>query len=994
MTTIEKAAPDTGHSSRKTIKNHWLSPRRKRFWIILLILLYTLLGFFAAPTLIRNSVTALLQEDLGRAASIGKIKVNPYALSLRIQDFRLDDRDGVRLAAFDGFYVNFQFLSILKWAWTFSQVELYNPYIHFERLANGELRVTRFLQDFASLHPPETDLAQQAEEPGKVPRLLIRNLVLQNGRMDAVDNLPATPVELKLSPININIQELNTIPDLHGRQQVVIRLPGNAKLEWNGSLSLAPLESSGELSLQGLQIDPVLAYLENLLPLEAIRASLSAGFKYHVTQGADELSLDIDELDITLDDLLVNGLAPATNFVVAKQVSLRDGKLRYPEKSLHFGKLNIRNPEFTAWLNEDGSPSVMELVPKPGKPAEITEEPGRDTASLPWRLGIGEFTLDSGRISLSDRSIQPNAAVELTRLSSRINGINNEPGVLMPFELSGSLGGGGTYSLDGELGVLPGLSLSAAISTGDIPLSLAQPYAQQFAHILIGGGVLNSRLELALPAGEKLSLGGSLQVPGLEVGETLGQEKLLGWATLDIDRFDLDGKTLHISQLDLEKPYGRMVVFEDMSTNVANIVKPATGDMPPPADAEAMEIVIGGISVNQGLMDFADFSLPLPFATHITGLDGSISTIATESTEPANIQLEGQVDEYGLARIGGSMNMLDPVQHTDVTLEFRNLLMSSLSPYTVAFAGRKIAQGALDLGLVYRIDEGQLHGDNDIVLSDLVLGEKVDHPDAASLPLGLAVSLLKDADGVIRIDLPVEGDVNDPEFKIGGVIWKAFTGLITKLVSAPFKLLGNLIGVESEDFGQFEFLAGRSDLTPPEMEKVAQLVEALQKRPELGIEINGVWNRGTDVPALKLARLRDTLSQRLGSNLGEWQENNMMLDDGMQAAVESLFTERFPDTPLESLKSAHTAPPADDPDGKPVFDQLAYATDLWNRLQEAEVVSDGELTTLANQRAEAIHNAFLAEGSIGPERVTIGEPVAADSGDGEWVKLELKVASG
>jgi len=204
------------------------------------------------------------------------------------------------------------------------------------------------------------------------------------------------------------------------------------------------------------------------------------------------------------------------------------------------------------------------------------------------------------------------------------------------------------------------------------------------------------------------------------------------------------------------RAFGRFVIHEDMTTNLATLVIEQTEDSDAGTKAEPMTIIIGGIRVEEAAMDFADFSLPLPFATHIANLDGTISTIATNSTAPANIKLEGKVDEYGLARIEGSMNMLDPINHTDVTVEFRNLLMSSLSPYTVQFAGREIDEGKLDLGLIYRIEEGQLHGENDVVMSDLVLGEKVDHPDAASLPLGLAVGLLKDADGVIKIDLPVE----------------------------------------------------------------------------------------------------------------------------------------------------------------------------------------------------------------------------------------------
>jgi hypothetical protein len=563
----------------------------------------------------------------------------------------------------------------------------------------------------------------------------------------------------------------------------------------------------------------------------------------------------------------------------------------------------------------------------------------------------------------------------------------------MPLAVNGKLAEGGNYNLNGSVGIFPEFSMSGTASIRGVPLALGQPYVQQFAHIELESGVLDSDIELAVDSGSNFTAGGSLQIPGLEINDTLHDERLLGWDKLDIDHFDLNSEGLHISQMVFEQAFGRFVIHEDLTTNLAALLIEQDADVDDEAIEEPMTVIIGGIRVDEGAMDFADFSLPLPFATHIAHLDGTISIIATNSNAPANIRLEGQVDEYGLARIEGSMNMLDPIRHTDVTVEFRNLLMSSLSPYTVQFAGREIDEGKMDLGLVYRIEEGQLHGENDVVISDLVLGKKVEHPDAASLPLGLAVGLLKDADGVIKIDLPVEGDINDPGFRIGGVIWQAISGMITKIVSAPFRLLGQLIGIESEDLGQFEFLAGRYDLTPPELEKVVQLEQALQQRPELAVEISGVTDPKIDVPALKLIRLRSVANERLAEGLGDKDENAMMLDVEIRAVVELLFTERFPDIPPESLKITHTAPPADDPEGKQVLDELAYATDLWKRLLESEVISEQDLADLATARAEVIKTAFLANGQFDGGRIVITETQEVESEDGEWVKLELAVAS-
>jgi len=990
MTTSEQAPTDSSHSLSTVIKDRWLNPRRKRFWAILIVLFYTLMGFFVVPIIIKNSVIGLLQDDLGRVTSMEKVEVNPYVLSLRVQGFEVIDTDGVKLAAFDEFLVNFQLSSLFNWAWTFSQVQLTGPFLYFERFEAGDTRLEHLLADFAKTRPPAAG-EDKSTENESAPRLLIQNLGLNAGHVDAKDNVPVTPVEYQLSPINISIQELNTLPDHDGRQSVVIHLPNDASLQWNGGLTLAPLDSDGELILKGLHIDPAIAYLEGLLPLESVSGTLSSSFQYHLfLDDAGELNAKIDELEAELDDLLLSGLAPVTKFVDIPKISLLGGVLRYPQQSLHFSKLGIESPQLTAWIKEDGGLSVMDLIPTENEATESADIDSTDTA---WQLGIDEFSLQGGGLALSDRSVQPTAAVNVAELQVKISEISNADAVLMPFKLAGKLAEGGDYTFNGKLGVLPEFSLNGSAGTQGIPLSLGQPYIEQFARIAVGSGVLDSEIELSLPAGENSLLAGSIQVAGLEINDTLENQRLLGWGKLDIDNFDLKANSLHLSQMAFEQAFARLVIHEDKTINLSALVIEQADDEAASQEPPALNVIVGGIQVDDSSMDFADFSLPLPFATQIVNLDGTISTIATNSTEPANIRLEGQVDEYGLARIEGSMNMLDPIRHTDVTVEFRNLLMPSLSPYTVQFAGREIDEGKLDLGLVYAIEEGMLHGENDVVLSDLVLGEKVDHPDAASLPLGLAVSLLKDSDGIIKIDLPVAGDINDPEFRIGGVVWQAISTLITKIVSAPFRLLGNLIGIDSEDFGQFEFLAGRADLTPPELEKIIQLEEALQQRPELQIEIGGVTDRNIDIPALKFIKLRSIASERLGEGLDDQDDDSLMLDEEIRAVVELMFSERFPDVPLESLKTAHTAPPLEDPDGKPVLDKLAYATELWSRLLEAEVISNQDLADLANARAEAIRAAFLASGQVDEGRIALAEPAEVESEDGEWVMLELGVVS-
>ena len=971
----------------ETIKTRWLNYRRKRFWVLVAALLYTLLGFFAAPFIIKNTAVDFFRDDLGRFAQIGKVEVNPYVMSVRVLDFELHDKDDTRLVSFDEAFVNFQLSSLFNWAWTFGEIRVNAPYFYFERLAAGDTRLDHLRADFASSQVVESADAGSKEEAGKPVRLLIHNLGIQAGRVDVRDEVPEKVVETRLAPINISIQDLSTLPGRHGEQTVTIWLPNEARLQWSGSLSLAPLDSVGELVLEGLRLDPLIAYLKPILPLENMSMKLSSAFHYHVRlDDAGDLDVAIDQWEIDLDDLLLRGLTPVTDFVDIKKITLLNGAFRYPEQSLRFDSLIVENPAIAAWIKEDGELSIMDLKPDADAgQADVNPEPG----SPPWQFNVDEFGILDGSLAFSDLSITPVAELGITELTLGITEISNQDDALMPFNLAGNLSEGGSYQLSGSVSVLPRLTMTASASTKNIPLSLGQPYVQQFAHIVVEAGEIDSEIKINLPDSGDISLGGSLHIPGLVLNDVSRNQRLLAWDSLDIDQFDLTGEGLHLSLMTFEKTFARFVIHEDKTTNLSTLlIEQAKGETSDP-----MNIIIGGIRVNESSMNFADLSLPLSFSTHIAHLNGTVSTIATNSSAPANIKLEGQVDEFGLARIEGSMNMFDPIQHTDILVDFRNLKMSNLSPYTVQFAGREIDEGKLNLGLVYAIDEGQLLGGNDVVLNDLVLGDKVDHPDASSLPLGLAVGLLKDANGVIKIDLPVEGDINDPEFRIGSVIWQALSGMISKIVTAPFRLLGKLIGVDSEDLGQFEFLAGRSDLTPPELEKVEQLKEALAQRPELVVEISGVTNPAIDVPALKSIRLRQIVEQHLEKDLGDGAGEAMMLDVETRAVVEALFVERFPETPPDSLKAGFTAPPASDPEAKPVLDEWAYATDLWKRLLASEVISGQDITELADARAGILRAAFLGSGEFDQSRVVTGDNEEVESEDGEWVMLKLSIAS-
>ncbi len=221
------------------------------------------------------------------------------------------------------------------------------------------------------------------------------------------------------------------------------------------------------------------------------------------------------------------------------------------------------------------------------------------------------------------------------------------------------------------------------------------------------------------------------------------------------------------------------------------------------------------VRLQNAKLDFADLSLRPQFAAKIYELNGVVTGLSTKRDARSQIELDGRIDEFGLARVRGQLNPFAPTDNTDLNVVFKNVDMVSASPYTMKFAGYKVAEGKISLDLQYKVRNRQLDGTNQIVLDKLTLGERIDSPDALKLPLELALAILKDSDGRIDLGLPVSGDMSDPQFSYGALIWKAVGNVLTKIVTAPFRALGNLLGISADKLEAIDFDAGSAVLLRP-----------------------------------------------------------------------------------------------------------------------------------------------------------------------------------
>jgi uncharacterized protein involved in outer membrane biogenesis len=976
--------------------------RKPLIGVAVAILIYAILGFFLAPWLIKNTATNAVRDNLGVELKLQKVSVNPFVLSLQVDALELDEPNGEPFLTVERIFINFQLSSVFRWALTFRELHIDSPRLRLERDADGEF-------NFAFL-------AQQAAESGEndpaadsgPPRLLIQDFAIIDSGVDWQDEVPPEPVDTYLGPINIVISELNTLPDRAGLQDVIITTETQGTLSWNGSLELNPLRSAGRAAIKGSHFPLTSAYLKYEVGFDVDEGSIDIELDYRVDTRPDgTLEASVSNFEMSINELVVRTFNEALGragddreVLKLPLVRLWGGEMRWPEKTVTASGFSLEDGVISLLREADGTLNVQSTETPVTNDEDVEAAPDSTTPpGEPWRLSLSQFAINRLALNLEDRTLEPAANVGWRSLDVDIRDISNEPSASFPTAVRLEALDGGSISVDGQLTVLPAPSFHFDLAVNGLELRTADPYVKSVADVHLESGAFNANAKLHSSAEEPLKVSGDFEIVDFLLTESDQDTRLGSWASLRAENlvYTAAGNALDVSEVRFTKPYGDILIAEDGSINLGRVRKgdevesedepgAEKADTDAAAGDSGTAVTIGRVLVSDAAADFADLSLPLPFEAKIAALNGEISTIATTSSEPSTVRMEGKVDEFGQVQISGTVTPLEPAANTDIKLVFENVDMPKFSAYSIPFAGQEIASGRLDLDLGYTISEGALVGENNVVLRDFELGDKVEHPDAMSLPLGLAVALLKDPDGRIDLDVPVRGDLDDPEFKYGTVVRKALVNLLTRIVTAPFALLGNLVGAEAGELEYLVFEPGRSDLSPPELEKAGKIAEALALRPKLALQIGGVYVPESDAAALKAEKVDLAIAGRIAAA----NDDKAMYADQRRETVEKLLTDALTGTDpaaiLEETRNAHTTL-ADD--GKKQFDALAYTEALRSRLIDAQPLGEEELASLGAARADNVRRAILESSAELGSRITVDQSVAIAIDDNNRVRMKL-----
>ena len=957
---------------------------------VLLFVAYTAFGFWLVPRIVRGNLQDLAREQYQREAKVGEIRFNPFTLVLETRDFSFPDADGAQLLGFERLMLDFDISSVWKVGASFAAVELDKPYARVMLRQDGTLN----LADLAN--PKNVEPSSEDEEPIGV---YIDRLSVATGRVAFEDRARATPFATEFRPITFELRDFSTGGETGNAYSLHGASLGGERFAWSGNFALEPLTSSGKFEVSALKATTIWSYLREGLPFEFTKGTLDLNGEYFYTASeAGGLRFDIHKIGVTdfgmrppgkeYDYIEVASLALEQTEVAVRTSRVNIGRVRLDGGAVRLARDTAGNINLTEFATE--TPTA-----EPAATAEAAPAPPPGTTSVrpDWVVAAPDIAISGVRIDFEDQLVQPTASFALAPVAINVTGFTTAPSSTFQVEATAKGEKAGDLKIKAQSG-LDTDAYTAHVEVSEFNLASLQPYLATYTQVTLRSGWLQSAMDLENTADGVFKAKGDVTLNKFSAIDNSLKQDLLKWDRVVASGIDYNSSPakLHIARIEARAPYARLIIAKDQTLNISQLFTPAAGATPPAVqtvrDTEGerhapggnpaeMRLSIGTIKVLNGSANFADFWITPNYAVSLQELAGSISGLSSDPKSRAKVDLKGRVDRYAPAEIRGELNLLSVALYTDMHLKFDGVEMTSVTPYSGHFAGYEIEKGKLSIDVQYLVDNRQLTAKQKFVIDQLQLGDKVESPEAVNLPLKLAVALLKDRNGVIDIDLPMTGSLDDPQFRMGPLIWKAFVGLLTKIATAPFALLARLGGREDE-INEVDFSPGSPALEPAAQERMTALVKALNERPSLELDVPTVFSPDADGKVLAQAKLDARLPA-----LAQVPEADA------PARFELLRKQHEKElgakTPLPA--TAATVMEVRKQKGQ----EIPYAAandELIAALLAKEPASEAELNELARARSESIRSALLGSGEVDAKRVFVlgVKPVAVADGK---VRAEL-----
>lgn len=878
--------------------------------------------------------------------------------------------------------------------------------------ANGASRAA-----VAAASAPAASGAQAADTKTPPLDLTIRHVAIDGGTVNLDDRVPATPTALALTKLAATLDGFALQRKTPAKYTLSTSLSRGGDLKAEGTVDVAAKQVDTKLVVDALALAPLQPYLGEVTRARVLDGALGATVNAKADWGKTPLDAQVADSELSLKSLKLatpDAKAPA---IVLPDARAKIAKVDVAARTAEIASVDAHGLALDVKRLKNGNIDLAAFA-SPAQPAVPQRTVARkaQAAAPSWHYRIDALNVKEASANFTDLSTPRPVKLAIKPLDLSVQKLGDDMTKPLPVQLKATLNRKGSLNVTGDVTAQP-LKIALKIDGNRVDAAAFEPYFGSALNATIASALLNAQGNLTFAQAKdtmRAAYRGNVALVDVRMLDKATSDPFAGWRSLALTNlkanYDDKGTDVDAARVTFSNFYGRVLLDAQGRLNLNDIVAKETGPaqsltrdasksepvplspgVTPPAAAQAasaaaaqqasapaaasatvvvkaapapqrpVRMHFGELVLQNGRVTYTDNFIKPNYTANLVAIKGTVGAFGTDSTTSAPVDVAANLAGNGPISIKGSVNPLIDKPALDLTATAHDIELTNLTPYSAKYAGYPITKGKLNVDLHYQLANDQLKANNHIFIDQLTFGDHIDNDTATKLPVKLAISLLKNTRGEIDVNLPVSGSLSNPEFSVGGLIWRALLNLIAKAVTSPFSLLAHAFGSGGEDLGYVEFAPGSAVLTDAQQKKLDTVVKMLTEKPSIRLDLIGRVDPDKDTPGLRTAYVdRLVRQQKLKDVVGQGESI-----DPMTVNVEPGEYDKY-------LTRAYKAADFKKPRNLIGLQKTLPEADMKKALAEHAPADDNALRALAQQRAQAVRQ--YLDGKIDAKRVFVVAP--------------------
>lgn len=878
----------------------------------------------------------------------------------RIDDLAAKRHDGSSLASIGRLAVKLDRIDVFAQDARIASVEVERPNVDIQRLSNGSFELAQPMFEGAT--------SRGQDRPWSIS---VANASIKGGVVSLRDD--GSAFRSTLADVAVDARNLTT--KAGDKAHVTLSFVSDDRIAaFKGEADVEPLvpAATGTFELTKFSLGLLFPYYKDVLAVDVQKGSLDLGGQFALQANGN---FRLTQGTATIANLALAYPGAKQPLATFPGLEANGVDVDLNARRVAIAALTSRDASVKLARERDGTLNVARLM-------KTSETTGTAKDERTWTLAFAKFAVERASIDTEDRVPDPPVKLAVHDFTFEAANFSNARDAKANVTVRARVGKGGRVAWTGKMATNP-VTMSGRVDLSGLELITVRPYVESQVNVSVTGGTLAATGDFAFDGTTQATWKGNVVVSDFSALDKPTSSDLLRWKRLALDDTDVAIDPWHVTvgRIGLDDYYARTIVYPDGTLNLTRLMTPEKPADDTPHPREALPITLGRIELARGNVNFSDSFIKPNYSANLTDVSGTITTMSAE--QAGDVAISARVDHSAPVEVSGRLHPFAKELTLDITAKARDVDLPPLTAYAVKYAGYGIEKGKLTFDVHYRLDNRKLVAENRLVLDQLTFNaQRVESPTATKLPVLLAVALLKDTHGVIDINLPISGSLDDPKFSVGGLIIRVIVNLIAKAATAPFALLSAAFG-HGEELSTVAFANGSAALGDDAKKSLDTLGKALTDRPALKLEIGGRADAQTDGEALRRGSVESAMKREKMKALAS-QGNapasaaDVTIDgDERTRWLTAAYRESdIKDRPRNFIGMLKDVPP----------------NEMETALLANAKVDDDALRQLASARAQAVKDALLARNVAGERLFLTAPKLAADTTKAEGASSRVDLA--